>query len=75
MREGDAVRLAVTESAVAAGTLGVVVETYPISDPGVVLVEFEGGKQLLALASIEKVTAVGGTGGRRGAARADPIAG
>ena len=52
-RKGDAVRLRRTESDIAAGTLGVVIETYPISDPHVVLVEVEAGKRRLPLTSIE----------------------
>ena len=63
MRRGDAVRLTATDSDMATGTLGVVVEAYPISDPTVVLVEFEAGKRLLPLTCIEEVTAVGATTG------------
>src|SRR5687768_8322516 len=61
MRKGDAVRLTATDGDVEAGTLGVVVETYPISEPDVVLLAFVSGKRLVPLTSVEEVTAVGAT--------------
>lgn len=59
MKEGDAVQLTAAEADIAAGALGVIVETYPLSEPDLVLVEFEGGTRLVSSSSIEVVTAVG----------------
>jgi hypothetical protein len=62
LKRGDAVRFVASDGQIPHGALGVVVRAFPTQS---VLVEFEGGKQLLPLRSLEAVTAIGATASAR----------